>query len=146
MITIYKRKEDIPESRKLIEMNDVYFNRVTSQILDKRASDIVKIIDGAVLHDKYKIVSKFQKELINIDKLSTGCKTALNIYYFPKEIFSVQECGDNALDLIYMFPEGQIFSPYPVISMEMERVKTVERQKTQIFDSYEQLKEWWENV
>ena len=100
MITIYKKKENIPKNSKLVELNDIYFNRHTSQNLDLEAKHIITEIDGATLCEKYKIVSKFQKEVLNIDRLSTGCKTALNIYYNPEIVFSIKECGDNAIDVI----------------------------------------------
>ena len=37
MITVYKKKEDIPKNCKLVELNDIYFNRHTSQKLDPQA-------------------------------------------------------------------------------------------------------------
>lgn len=146
MITVYKKKEDIPQSMKLVELNDIYFNRYTSQKLDSRAEKIIMDIDGSALCEKYKIISKFQSEVLNIDRLSTGCKTALNIYYNPDKIFSIKECGDNALDVIYGFQEGNIFSEYPVISFEMDSVRAAGGERDCIFDAYEDLKEWWENV
>ena len=74
MITIYKKKENIPKNSKLVELNDIYFNRHTSQILDLEAKRIITEIDGATLCEKYKIVSKFQKEVLNIDRLSKDVK------------------------------------------------------------------------
>lgn len=146
MITVYKKKEDIPKNCKLVELNDIYFNRHTSQKLDPQAKKIITEIDGATLCEKYKIVSKFQKEVLNIDRLSTGCKTALNIYYNPEIVFSIKECGDNAIDVIYDLQEGRIYSEYPVISFEMSSVRAVDDNGERIFETYEELKEWWEDV
>lgn len=146
MITIYKDEKDIPQSVRLVELNDIYFNRHTSQKLDVQAAKIIQEIDGAVLYEKYKIISKFQKETLNIDRLSTGCKTALNIYYNPNMAFSIKECGDNAVEVIYAFPQGNVYSEYPVISFEMTTVRAVDRNGERLLDTYEELKEWWENV
>ena len=146
MITVYKKKEDIPKNSKLVELNDIYFNRHTSQKLDSQAKKIITEIDGATLCEKYKIVSKFQKEVLNIDRLSTGCKTALNIYYNPEIVFSIKVCGDNAIDVIYDLQEGRIYSEYPVISFEMSSVRAIDDNDEHIFETYEELKEWWEDV
>lgn len=146
MITIYKKKENIPKKSKLVELNDIYFNRHTSQNLDLEAKRIITEIDGATLCEKYKIVSKFQKEVLNIDRLSTGCKTALNIYYNPEIVFSIKECGDNAIDVIYDLQQGKIYSEYPVISFDMSSVRAVDDNGEHTFESYEELKEWWEDV
>ena len=79
MITVYKKKEDIPKNSKLVELNDIYFNRHTSQKVYSQAKKIITEIDGATLCEKYKIVSKFQRKELNIEKLSPGCKQALKI-------------------------------------------------------------------
>lgn len=146
MLTVYKKKDDIPSDKKLIELNDIYFNRYTSQTIDHRAEEIIMAIDGTILCEKYKIISKFQNEVLNIDRLSTGCKTALNIFYNQDSIFSIKECGDNAIDVIYAFQEGNIYSEYPIISFEISTVKAVDANQEYVFDTYEELKEWWENV
>lgn len=146
MITVYKNKRDIPQSSKIVDMNDVYFNQHTSRVIDDRADYIIETIDGVRLCDKYKIVSKFQNEILNIDKLSTGCKTALNILYFPHYVFSIKECGDNALDCIYGLKEGNVFSEYPVISFDMEKVQVVDGTGKHNISSYDDLKVWWEDV
>ena len=64
---------------------------------------------------------------LNIDKLSTGCKTALNIMYNPDKIFDIRECGDNALDVIYALPDGNVVCDYPLISFDMSRVNVFEK-------------------
>ena len=59
--------------------------------------------------------NNFKPEVINIDKLSTGCKTTLNILYNPDVIFDIRECGENALDVIYSLPKGKVYCDYPLI-------------------------------
>ena len=80
---------------------------------------------------------------MNIDKLSTGCKTALNILYNPDKVFDIRECGDNALDVIYALPNGNVYCDYPLISFDMGKVTVRDKKGSRVIDSYDALKEWW---
>lgn len=144
MITIYKNKIDIPENMKLVEFNDIFFNKTTANVLDEKAAEIIENIDGARLQGKYKIESCFNGTVLDIDKLSSGCKTVLNIVYFPNHVFSIKECGDNALDFIYSLQSGNIFSEYSMISFDMDRVLVKVKNEEIVINDYEELKEWWE--
>ena len=93
--------------------------------------------------NQYSIKSRFDGTALNVDKLSTGCKTALNVLYNPDKIFNIYECGDNALDVIYAFDEGKVCCEYPLISFDMIMVKAVDKKESLVIDSYEKLKEWW---
>lgn len=146
MITIYKNKADIPKGVELIELNDLFFNQNIIERLDMRAENVIRKIDGAVLRADYRITSGINGELLNIDKLSTGCKTALNIYYFPEKVFSLKECGDNALDEIYTYQSGQVYSEYPIITLFMESVRIYDQEGDRVINDYEELKGWWQNV
>ena len=92
---------------------------------------------------QFTIRSRFDGMTLNIDRLSTGCKTALNILYYPDKVFDIRECGDNALDVIYALPAGNIYCDYPLISFDMEKVNVCEKKGFRVIDSYEELKEWW---
>lgn len=146
MLNIYKNQDDIPKDYKLVKINDIYFNKHTVHLLDEKAGEIIRKIDGAKRKGKYQIYSAFNQEVINIDKLSSGCKTVLNIMYNPKCVFSLKECGDNALDMIYTNNIGNAYCEYPVISFEMTTVLVHDHDGTRKIDSYEDLKGWWENV
>lgn len=149
MITIYKNKEDFTNRNFpniiCVDVNDVYFNSITSQLIDDRARAIISKIDGAVLEEKYKIRSKFNDTLLDIDKLSTGCKTALNVLYNPLVLVNIKECGDNALEVIFGMEDGSIYSDYPMIPFDFEEVKVVDYKGEQIISNYDELKEWWED-
>ncbi len=144
MITVYK-KGSVPKSMELIEMNDIFFNKQTTELLDSRAAEIIFKIDQSIMHSRFIIRSKFDRTALNIDKLSTGCKTALNILYNPDKIFDIRECGDNALDVIYALPDGNVFCDYPLISFNMTAVIAHDKEGEHVIDSYEGLKRWWEN-
>lgn len=146
MLNIYKNKHDIPENSQLIMINDIFFNKHTVHQMDSKAAAIIRKIDGAVQKGHYQILSGLNSELLNIDKLSSGCKTALNIYYNPDKVFSLKECGDNALDVIYTLNTGNVYCEYPVISFEIISVLVHDANGQTQLDSYEELKGWWQDV
>lgn len=142
MITVYK-KGAIPKSMKLETLNDIFFNKNTVEHLDARAREIIRQIDQSEMFSNYTIRSRFNHTELNIDKLSTGCKTILNIIYNPQMVFDIRECGENALDLIYRLPSGNIYCDYPLISFDMEAVEVCDKSGKRVIQSYEELKEWW---
>lgn len=144
MITIYKKKK-IPKNMKLILLNDIYFNKYTVSLIDEKAAEIISKIDNSLLLSNYTISSKFDGGMLNIDKLSTGCKTVLNIMYNPEKIFDIRECGDNAIDVIYDLQNGNIYCDYPLISFDMKEVGIYTSEGIKTVTSYEELKEWWSN-
>ena len=94
---------------------------------------------------KYKIRSRFDDIIIDIDKLSAGCKTALNVLYNPDKIFCLKECGNNALEVVYSLEQGNVYSDYALIPFDMEAVNIKTASEEKIISDYEELKEWWGN-
>lgn len=144
MITIYKKKQ-IPKNMELIVLNDIYFNKFTVSLIDDKAAEIISKIDNSVMLSNYTISSKFDGVVLNIDKLSTGCKTVLNVLYNPDKIFDIRECGDNAIDVLYGLQTGNICCDYPLISFDMIEAKVYTPDGIQTMSSYDELKEWWSN-
>lgn len=142
MITIYKKKT-VPKEKELILINDVYFNKYTVDLLDDRAREIIARIDGSEMISKYNIKSKFDGAVLNIDKLSSGCKTVLNVLYNEDKIFDIRECGENALDELYSLESGNVFCQYPLISFDMNKVYIIDKRGKQEIDNFEELKRWW---
>ena len=132
MITIFKNKNDIPGDMDYIELNDVFFNQNTASRLDSMASAIIEKIDDSRLVDKYKVES-------------TGCKTILNVQYFPNKVFCMKECGDNALEVLYGLENGAVYSDYAVIPFDMKEVRVFDKKGKRVISDYEELKEWWNN-
>ena len=143
MIKVYKKKA-IPKDMEIVTVNDVFFNRYTANMLDDAASEIIMKIDNSVMVDPLRIRSRFDDSILNIDKLSTGCKTVLNVMYNRDKVFDIKECGDNALDIIYHLDRGNIYCEYPLISFEMDKVIAVGKTESIISD-YDELKEWWQD-
>ncbi len=144
MITVYK-KSAIPESEEVVRFNDIYFNKNTAELLDDRAKDTIKRIDQSEMLEKYAIGSRFDGTRLNIDKLSTGCKTVLNIMYNPDKIFDICECGENALEVIYSLESGKVYCEYPMIAFNMEKAQGMDKDGIYEFDDYEDLRAWWKN-
>ena len=145
MITIFKNKDDIPAEMEYIELNDVYFNQNTASMIDSRAEKFIESIDGSKLVAKYKISSRFDDVILDIDKLSAGCKTLLNILYYPEKVFCLKECGSNVLELIYGLAAGNVFSEYALIPFDMQPVIVQTKYSRKVVENYEDLKEWWDN-
>lgn len=145
MITIFKNKKDIPQNQECIELNDLFFNQNTVTLLDEKAAPIIEKIDHAKLLGKYKIRSKFEDVSLNIDQLSTGCKTVLNVLYYPQKVFCIKECGDNALELLYNMEQGNVYSDYAMIPFDMKQAAVQNKNGRQEISDYEELKEWWNN-
>lgn len=145
MITIFKNKKDIPQDKEYIELNDIFFNQNTAGKLDSRAAQFIENIDGSKLLSKYKIRSRFDDIALNIDQLSTGCKTVLNVFYYPNKVFCLKECGNNALEVLYGFEKGLVYSEYAMIPFDIEKVEVQASGRKRVIDDYEKLKEWWEN-
>ena len=68
----------------------------------------------------------------------------MNVLYFPDKVFCLKECGNNALEILYGFDKGNVYSEYAMSPFDMERVK-VQIGEYKVIEDYEELKEWWEN-
>lgn len=145
MITIFKAKKDIPRDMEYVELNDLFFNQNTVVKLDEKANEIIEEIDNSKLLSKYKILSRFNDVTLDIDRLSAGCKTVLNVLYYPDKVFCLKECGNNALEVLYSLENGNVYSDYPMLPFDMERVKVQSQSGSREIFDYEELKEWWNN-
>lgn len=145
MITIFKDKCDIPNDMEYVELNDLFFNQNTAALIDDRAEKIIETIDSARLIGKYKILSRFDDIAIDIDRLSAGCKTVLNVLYYPNKVFCLKECGNNALEILYGLEKGYVYSEYALIPFDMGSVMIQTKTMKKEISDYEELKEWWED-
>ena len=145
MITIFKNKKDIPQDMEYVELNDIYFNQNTALKLDDKAEEIIETVDGAKLISKFKMRSKFNDIVLDVDKLSAGCKTVLNVLYNPDKVFCLKECGNNALEILFGLNAGNVYSDYALIPFEMDAVNVQTSLGKKMICDYEELKEWWNN-
>ena len=112
MINIY-----LDRPVKVKDFNDAFFNtNYTGYKFGKTDKDIIKAIDDVDYLGKFRIKSKFYKgTAIRVTELSTGCKTVLNVVNNPDEIFSIAECGENAIKTLFALNTGNIYIPYFIL-------------------------------
>lgn len=111
MLTVFDYKELV--DTKLIRKNDEWFNfkfLVSGLTTDDRVKEVMKAIDGAEPKSDRLMDTPLDKGVL-ISYLSTGCKTALNIYNSPDTCFDACECGNNALLEILKLPKGKVLMP-----------------------------------
>lgn len=89
---------------------DMEFDKIS---IEKTPSveKFLKILDNAIYKSPSQFIDCFNTTL-DIDCLSTGCKTALLALFRPDLLIDLTECGDNARSAILNFiTEGNIISP-----------------------------------
>lgn len=91
-------------------LNDLWFDvNVNSMVFDAFSKGLIKAVDNVDYVSKFKIKSKYNDCVYSIKQLSTGCKTLLNIYMFKDEIFTLSECGANAIDKLFEITMGNVY-------------------------------------
>ena len=140
-------KEDI---ENVININDVYFNKYTFKKLEyETTKNVVKEIDGVELTQDFKIISKFTDSILDLTKLSTGCKTVLNILYNQDKVFNISECGLNAISLIYEMSVGNVYVNTLVTPLlkDMDcNIEVVVKKASYNFASISDLRSWYSEV
>lgn len=121
MLTIHLDDKDV------CHFNDAWFDLNWYTYTDEAVfKEIIRAIDGVEYLGNGQIVMKFgpkpvQKQgittvpTVGVQKLSTGCKTALNVYFCPDKIFTIAECGANAVELILAGSQGNIYTPEAIL-------------------------------
>ncbi|MDO5408643.1 MAG: hypothetical protein Q4F28_15145 [Eubacteriales bacterium] len=111
MIEVYLYK---PNGEVLIEWNDSFFNVSSYEAVSQstgeersKLANIIRNIDGSELLDGSDIRTGFG-HLTDISNLSTGCKTAINVYLNPDKLISCDEAGNNAFEEILNIGTGRI--------------------------------------
>ena len=67
---------------------------------DRSCLNLVPKLTSKKADKIFNILSKYdenRQQIISMMNLSTGCKTVINCMTFPEVIFSMDECGENAL-------------------------------------------------
>lgn len=97
-MTIYTVSSDV-SGLEVVKSSDVFFDKSTAFKLDWRAIPVIYAIDGVYvdLESGRIITDKFGLGSAYVTRLSTGCKTLLNILYNPTICFDMIGCGDYAV-------------------------------------------------
>lgn len=109
MIHIYTNKQD---SENWILQNDWYFNLYTSnEKFTENDKAIIWQIDRAELTENKYIQTKYGMGTIR--DLSSGCKTILNVMKSPQKVVNADECGKNALDILFSMDGISLYMTRP---------------------------------
>lgn len=111
-LNLYIDKELVKDKSSIIKYNDAQFE------LDKgtfKIDDIVKQlifrIDKSIYIEGTTIKTRYG-EYLDMEYLSTGCKTAINVYNHPEKVVYCIECGSNAiLEILKLIRNGNIIGP-----------------------------------
>ena len=76
--------------------------------------------------------------------LSTSCKTVLNVMYYPDKVFCLKGCGEEAVEMLFAFEKGAVYSDYAMIPFDFDKVEVCSDGKMEVIDDYEELKAWWQ--
>lgn len=115
MLTVYTNKQQIAnDGKKLIRVNDLFFNTETNLSNTEITKKILKTIDKAEYNSEFTFIGRTKAlGALNKNMLSTGTKTLLNILEHPDLCFDVCECSNNALCMLPLIREGNIYWRYP---------------------------------
>lgn len=114
-LNVYYRKEDIPNNLRYVLYNDGFFIKRGMVDINGTIKSIIKSIDDGELVSSKTFISQRHPDFgaLFIDYLSTGCKTAINVYYSAEEGTCIDtiSCGYNAIGEILRLPQGNILYP-----------------------------------
>lgn len=147
MLNIYLKTE--PDHLSVCYYNDFWFDRKFNEgniKISQQHIDIIRKIDNVQYDERAgRIKSKFIPDCyIDITELSSGCKTALNVFSFPEHCFYIGECGKNALQEIFNFSKGNIYVKNFVVPPMIQRQVKID--DNTIIDNSEDLLEVFRNA
>ena len=149
-LNIYIDKKDIPKKAKIIKFNDAQFDYDLDKIIvDKNIEDIMFSIDGSrYIPDGNGSMRTRYGDLLKLSYLSTGCKTAINVYNHPNEIVDCSECGNNAFEYILSLKNGNVFG-YGVAAVNGDKnidVNVIYNGKIAKFNKLSDLINFWSKI
>jgi hypothetical protein len=98
--------------------------------------DNVSNVDGAYM------TTPFGSDTFH--KLSTGCKTLLNIFHHPEILFNAVECGSNALTVLYTTDDIAFYMPASRTIYDISSKGVCFNNKDIVYNLSE-YGFWWEN-
>lgn len=117
-VTIFVDRNGIPDSMSIIDCNDIWFGANKDRIkVDDNIKKLMSLIDGSTYVRDTTMVTRYG-EYIDMDYLSTGCKTAINAYANPNKIVDCIESGGNAILQMFRLKNGNLLVEIPPFSFE----------------------------
>lgn len=144
-LNIYRKREEVPEGMKIVDVNDGFFDADTMLEDTELVREILQRIDKAEYNTEAVFNSRSDKfKYLNKACLSTGTKTLLNIISHPDRCFNVIECGNNALEILPQITEGNILFEYPVVAFSGKGTCDIMYRGKHYVDFYEFLQQVYE--
>lgn len=107
-LTLYIKRSHINNLKNIVDYNDDLFElQYDSVRIDDNIAKLIFRIDKSKYLGEGKIETRFG-EIIGINYLSTGCKTAINVYNNPDTVINCIEAGTNALEEIIKMKNGKV--------------------------------------
>lgn len=130
----------VPDSIRYVWMNDPYFARHTLIKDDDFTKRVLSEIDKAQRVSDNMFQSSRCEGALNRELLSTGAKTLLNISQHPDVCFNLNECGVNALRLLFTSVHtGNVIWTFSILDMLNEDITCDIEMEGQHFDSLKAL-------
>lgn len=112
MLTLYTSPDILETTNKHILCHadddfDSWFVEQQNGVVDDTVKHLMKAIDGSEYTSGYTMKTR-EGRTLDMTYLSTGCKTAINVYTRTDCIVLAQECGDNALIEILQLHQGNV--------------------------------------
>lgn len=121
MLTLYEKGtcDKMMGKEPITELDDYFDSHIDQIQLDDIIQGIAGYIDGArfiggeqtdstdPLLSDCKLKNRFG-DITDVINLSTGAKGVICVYAFPKLIFDLQECGNNAITYVFTLPRGRM--------------------------------------
>lgn len=118
MLNVYTDLAELGDTI-LIRVNDMFFDTETNLSDNDIVRKIMKTIDKADYNSNLTFVGRTKKlGALNKSMLSTGTKTLLNILEHPDICFDLCECGNNALSLLPLIRQGNVYWEYPAVAYD----------------------------
>lgn len=118
-LKMYPVDLSIPKTVQYVLSNDVYFESRTLLKDDEVTRRILQDVDDSKrVSDTLFIPNRGNAGSLDRTMLSSGAKTLLNISQYPDVCFNLNECGPNALRLLFStFHEGTVLWTFNILDV-----------------------------
>ena len=108
MLTVYEKGniEKKIVSEPVIDFDGWFDNHTGEIVIDKTVERIMAEIDKAEFIGNNQIRNRFG-DVTDIKNLSTGTKAVICVYSYPKKVFDLSQCGNNAVTCAFTLPRGR---------------------------------------
>lgn len=112
MLNVYLMRQP----KNIVLGNDKWFsaNFYKKEAVNDKIKELIYCIDKSEFIGGISIKTQ-DNNILDLTNLSTGCKTAINVYTFTDRVFDVQESGENALGQILMMDRGSVYMHIPIL-------------------------------